>query len=494
MEELIFRLNSKVDHPHCHRLDRPVSYYLDKNTLDPGWGQVKKMCHENVSANTPPLIKERSRKGLSKSGTVYEILEAGEAVAERLLREVEDAVPTLGPLRQLAATHVDESYGDVTLCVDLREGGGGSKGLHSMCDLLDGHGVPYVVREIRVADYLFFVGNKLAPVMVERKSVEDVASSMADGRGGRQQKNMRIAQYLLGGRDRKCQMSYLIEGVVSKQKVHGGNVGRRSWGKSEEDVNNAISIENLGKLGFSKMESRSHRESMMILSRIARDVNWKVKNGSIDLKYTYDELIQDSRVCDASKGNPPTDKRHQNPWAPVVTNIEKRTAAERRKKEGIKFVPEQVDAEENDDAETIRRKEEFAKMPLEKLKKLCRERAELQSGPKTDLISRLLKPRKPEVIISRIRKKQYVPKVPSANAALMVAMYLNTFPGGEGLLKDKLMTLAEETGVSSDPMDGDGGFYDGWSSVKKLQEGDPPLVSVQKKEVFSDNKPSREFR
>ena len=29
---------------------------------------------------------------------------------------------------------------------------------------------------------VFFVGNKLAPIMIERKSVEDVAASLADGK------------------------------------------------------------------------------------------------------------------------------------------------------------------------------------------------------------------------------------------------------------------------------------------------------------------------
>jgi len=242
MEELISRINTKIHIPHCKRLDRGVDYYLDKDTLCPNWGQVKKICSENVGADMPPLIKERRRKGSSPSGIVFEILLAGEATARRLQAAVASNPSSLGPLRQLASTRVDESYGAVTICVDMREGGGTSKGLHSMCDLLDGHRVPYVVREIKVADYLFFVNNKLAPVMVERKSVDDVANSLADGRWQRQQRNMRIAQYLLGGgKKRKCQMSYLIEGDVSKRTVHGGNVGRRSWGQVciKEDNNHS---------------------------------------------------------------------------------------------------------------------------------------------------------------------------------------------------------------------------------------------------------------
>ena len=49
----------------------------------------------------------------------------------------------MGPLRQLAAESVDQDYGNVTMSMDFREGGGGSKSLHKMCDILDEHGVPY---------------------------------------------------------------------------------------------------------------------------------------------------------------------------------------------------------------------------------------------------------------------------------------------------------------------------------------------------------------
>merc|ERR1712157_438555 len=108
------------------------------------------------------------------------------------------------------------------------------------------------------------------------------------------------------------------------------------------------------------------------------------------------------------------------------------------------------------------------------------------SGKKDDLIARLLKPRKPEILIMRARRKEYVPKVPSCNAALMVALFLHHTPGTEGLSKDRMMVLAEETGVSKDSMSGDGGsYYDGWSGMKQLLEGDPALVKREKGNRFS---------
>ena len=87
-----------------------------------------------------------------------------------------------------------------------------------------------VVRELKIADYIFFVGDKLAPILIERKTAEDVASSLHDGRWERQQRSMRKAQFVLGGGpSRRCQICYIIEGDAAKKKVHGGNIGRRTW-------------------------------------------------------------------------------------------------------------------------------------------------------------------------------------------------------------------------------------------------------------------------
>ena len=83
------------------------------------------------------------------------------------------------------------------------------------------------------------------------------------------------------------------------------------------------------------------------------------------------------------------------------------------------------------------------------------------------------------------RRNEYVPKVPSCNAALMVALLLNHVPG-KGMAKERLMVLAEEIGVSgNESMGGDGGFYDGWAGVKQLLQGDPALVRKEKGNKYS---------
>ena len=99
------------------------------------------------------MIKERKKKHLCPSGIAYELTERGReaAIALKLDLGKGDAPP--GPLRQLASNRVDERYGDVTMSMDFREGGGGSKSLHKMCDLLDEYCVPYVVRDLKISDY-----------------------------------------------------------------------------------------------------------------------------------------------------------------------------------------------------------------------------------------------------------------------------------------------------------------------------------------------------
>ncbi len=114
--------------------------------------------------------------------------ETGRDIAQRLRKGLSsDFSPRFGPLRQLPSEFVEKKYKSVTLCVDHREGGGGSKSLHTLCENLDQLKVPYFVSELKIADYVFFVNDKLAPVLIERKSAEDVAGSLSDGRWERQQ-------------------------------------------------------------------------------------------------------------------------------------------------------------------------------------------------------------------------------------------------------------------------------------------------------------------
>lgn len=157
MEDLIRKLNELLDARANASLNQTVEKYLDPNNLDPGWGQVKKLASTNAVADLGgPFIKERKKKDASASGRIYELLDSGRDMARKLrsLARVGPAEP--GPLRQFPDDTVDEEFGAVTMSMDFREGGGGGKSLHKMCDQLDIRGVPYGEQSVcRLGIYLF---------------------------------------------------------------------------------------------------------------------------------------------------------------------------------------------------------------------------------------------------------------------------------------------------------------------------------------------------
>ena len=331
------------------------------------------------------------------------------------------------------------------MSMDFREGGGGGKSLHKMCDNLDVRGVPYVVRELKIADYLFFTGDKLAPILIERKTAEDVASSLHDGRWERQQRAMRKAQFILGGGpERRCQIvstfllflvvnlcnilpsllalliqCYLIEGDASKKTVHGGNVGRRNWQQSVEDVEEAIA--KLPSLGFSVMRSKAHLDTIGILAKVAQDVSWRAKNGSIEAEFTYEQFLSRVKALPDHFGDPPTSREHQNPAPPVVVNSEHipecapaaddggdSPQSNHNMQEGK--AQSKQKAQPKPSRSSLPKKEivqstyaNLKKLSIAQLKERCKERDEKIGGKKDALIARLMKPRKPEILILRAR-------------------------------------------------------------------------------------------
>lgn len=230
--------------------------------------------------------------------------------------------------------------------------------------------------------------------------------------------------------------------------------------QSVQDVKNAIA--GLPELGFSVIESRTQRESLNKIKRVAKEFLWRSKNGSIDCTQTYDEFISKVNRVGDEKGNPPTDPVHKNPAPPIVDDVVPIHPNVTN--------PDAVDGNDGDaveSEETKEKREELLKLSMKELKERCRERTEKMAGKKKDLVDRLLQKRQPEILISRARQKQHTPKVPSCNAAILVALHLHHEPGEAPLEKAKIMNYAEESGVSKDPMFGTGkGWYDGWAGIK----------------------------
>ena len=178
---------------------------------------------------------------------------------------------------------------------------------------------------------------------------------------------------------------------------------------------------------------------------MAKEYLWQHRNGSIDCTHTYDDFVRDLKRVGDEKGNPPTDPEHQNPAPPIVSRLIPSRVPDP--------ATTNVNVEEEVETEgTKERREELMKMPLRELKDRCKERDEKMSCTKKELVNRLLQKRKPAILITRARRKQHVPKVPSCNAAILVALHLHTEPEDGGLEKAKVMSYAEETGVSKDPM------------------------------------------
>ena len=123
MEDLIAKTNELLDPRAKANLNETVDKYLDANTLDPNWGQVKKLCSTNSNADMcGPFFKERKKKHTCSSGVVFELLNTGRDIAIKL-RELARAPPVEpGPLRQLPYDNVDEEFGNgmsfILQCLD----------------------------------------------------------------------------------------------------------------------------------------------------------------------------------------------------------------------------------------------------------------------------------------------------------------------------------------------------------------------------------------
>lgn len=235
------------------------------------------------------------------------------------------------------------------------------------------------------------------------------------------------------------------------------------------------------------MKSKSHLDTTTLLAKIAQDVSWNAKNGSIDAILSYKDFLSRVKMLDDEIGDPPTSREHQNPAPPIVTTD--RASPSRNTTKTNSPPPKDPKAPATHESHNDVHNEESSqlkKLTLAQLKDRCKERDEKISGSKDALIARLLKPLKPAILIMRARRNEYVPKVPSCSAALMVALLLNHVPGSQGLTKERLMVLAEETGVAgSESMSGDGGYYNGWSGMSQMLVGDPALVRKEKGHRFS---------
>lgn len=171
-------------------------------------------------------------------------------------------------------------------------------------------------------------------------------------------------------------------------------------------------------LGFSVIRSKAHLDTIGILAKVAQDVSWRAKNGSIDAEFTYKQFLSRVKALPDHFGDPPTSREHQNPAPPVVVNSEQipeRAPAagdgdgpwsdhnmqdgKAQSKQKAKPSSKRSPSQEGDSTEYANLK----KLSLAQLKERCKERDEKIGGKKDELIARLMAPRKPEILILRAR-------------------------------------------------------------------------------------------
>lgn len=111
--------------------------------------------------------------------------------------------------------------------------------------------MPYCVGTLSIGDYVFFSGNRLCPILVERKSIQDIAQSIHDGRWVRQKQRMYHGQYVFGYDNSR--IAFVIEGKPEAQQVTGGYIGHRMFNVDRQRLDEEI--ENLEREGFEVMRT-----------------------------------------------------------------------------------------------------------------------------------------------------------------------------------------------------------------------------------------------
>jgi len=287
-------------HPDCPsqlertgEADRGVAYYRTQSTVSAEFKQIEKLLVP-IEVDLPNGTVQKThhlRKRSIKGDLHYELTPKGFETAVVVSRR---SLPgPVGHYRSSNLRAVDPKYYTICLAVDLREGGGGNKYrrvLHEMCNKLDMQKIPYFVNTLKIGDYCFFSGDKLCPILVERKSVEDVAKSIDqdDGRWTKQKHRMYHGQFVFGYDN--CRMAYIIEGKVEKHLVSNGFVGNARHKVSRELFDREVA--NLHTEGFEVLRTSCVEHSMFELARWAESVARDVRTGRLEARLTYNEFVE----------------------------------------------------------------------------------------------------------------------------------------------------------------------------------------------------------
>ena len=490
--------------------DWGAEHYLQQSTRSMEFLQVSKLESKDVG----PFIKRHSVKG----SIHYELLPAGYERALRIrTRQFPEPEGHYRCSKIRSLQEVDPKYPNICLGVDLREGGGGAKTLHQMCNTLEMMKCPYFVGSLSIGDYVFFTSKNdggasggrmdyLCPILVERKSIQDVAMSIHDGRWTSQKQRMYKAQYVFGYEN--CRMVYIIEGNENKQTVNGGYVGARWYNVDKEKLHKEI--ENLEKEGFDVLRTTSVENSMMELSRWVSRVARNVADGTMKSEYTYaefkDQVAKIPKQTDFSRlakyhveqkaereaaaaAAAAADDSDIEVWsnagdhnaaasrgssgkkpAPSAGSLQQKRPAKKRKSSanGGGYGSDDYSGCSQEQKRPAKKRKsndngglvggggdgdiDYSAWETKALKAECEAVGLKKSGTRDECIQLLKGPRPPAVWLERKRMKEYVPPRHNVAAtALLVALHLHeqaAGPGDSGMTKDELYVKAESLNIT----------------------------------------------
>lgn len=223
--------------------DNGELFYTNPSTKSVEFKQVEQLTKKPMGSSMPLLRSHRKDKRLC-----FELTHSGVQKAQWLRERQFPALPSYLRTSRLYKEDVDPSFEGIVLVVDNREGGGTTKKLHTMCQGFDMRKVPYIVTKLEIGDYAVvdIITGKLLPILIERKSIQDVAQSIWDGRWTSQKRRMYHGQYVFGYED--CRLMYLIEGHANKQELTGGAIGQTQFNVNRTQLDSELA--NLTQEGF----------------------------------------------------------------------------------------------------------------------------------------------------------------------------------------------------------------------------------------------------
>eukprot|EP00980_Cylindrotheca_fusiformis_P002269 scaffold523_cov101-Cylindrotheca_fusiformis.AAC.7 len=443
--------------------DQGVDFYTRSSTISAEYKQIEKLCS---------LLYLKARRSGGK--VVFEMTPLGYKTAQRLQSRIYPA--PLGPYR--CSNQVDRSeYSNIVMGMDLREGGGGSKVvLHQMCNKLDWTKLPYFVSSLAIGDYIFMNQGKLVPVLIERKSVQDVAQSIYDGRWQSQKRRMYHGQYVFGyGQSR---LAFIIEGKQERHQVTGGFIGNAAFQVTIEQLNDEI--EKLKSEGFDVLRTSSHEHSMFELARWAKQIARQVDAGHLEAKYSYHEfkslVAKIPSTTDLSRLAKDHYKNRQDRETAIRTisidddgggggsSSAGSDDVDLPKPQRLMYTTANVRAKQNrrlsigKPCNTTKVVDhDYSKWTRSQLEQECLRHGLSKSGTRDKMVERLQQPRPPLLWIQRKQKGEWVPaRHDVAGTALLVALWLlhQADPSSEDFSRNEVYIRAEALCITKNPFSG----------------------------------------